>query len=53
MKLLALYLADLNSLTRREKARTWWYAMIIFIPLAAVILAHQWYGPGLDWVMGW
>ncbi|MFA4834825.1 MAG: hypothetical protein WC749_01970 [Dehalococcoidia bacterium] len=53
MNLLALYLADLNHLTRRERIRAAWYAAIILIPLAPVILAHLWYGPGLDRVMGW
>jgi hypothetical protein len=51
--LLALYLIDYNHLTRPEKARACWYAVIICIPLVAVILAHWWYGPGLDRVMGW
>lgn len=53
MKLLSLYLIDYNRLTRREKARAWWYAAIILIPLAAVILAHHLYGPSLGQIMGW
>jgi hypothetical protein len=52
MNLLSLYLVDLNNLTRPEKARAWWYAAIIFIPLAAVIAAHQFLGPSLERIMG-
>jgi hypothetical protein len=51
--LLALYLIDYNNLTRPEKARAWWYAFIILTPLAALILAHQLYGPSLARIMGW
>ena len=51
--LLALYLIDCNGLTRPEKARAWWYAAIILTPLAAIILAHQLYGPSLGRVVGW
>jgi hypothetical protein len=47
MNLFALYLADLNHLTPREHCRLAWYAAIILIPLAAIILAHLIYGPGL------
>jgi hypothetical protein len=53
MNLLSLYLIDYNNLTRREKARAWWYCFIILTPLAAIILAHQLYGPSLGRVMGW
>lgn len=53
MNLLSLYLADLNHLTRRERTRAAWYAVLIFAPVIAVILAHQLYGPGLDRIMGW
>lgn len=53
MNLLSLYLIDYNNLTRPEKTRAWWYAFIILAPLAAIILASWWYGPGLDRVMGW
>lgn len=53
MKLIALYLADLNHLTRKEKARAWWYSMIIFAPLIAVLLTHWWYGPSLNRIVGW
>lgn len=53
MNLLSLYLIEFNSLTRREKTRSWWYAAIILIPLAAVILAHHWHGPSLNRIMGW
>ena len=59
MNLLSLYLIDFNRdrsidrFTRMEKARAWWYAGIILIPLAAIILASHWYGPSLDRVMGW
>ena len=52
MNLLALYLADLNNLTRRERLQAWWYAAIILIPLAVIILAHHLYGPSLGQVMG-
>ena len=40
MKLVTLYLADLNRLTRREKTRLAWYAWIILTPLAALIWRH-------------
>jgi hypothetical protein len=53
MNLIALYLIDFNGLTRREKARFGWYAAIILTPLAAIILAHQFYGPSLGRIMGW
>jgi len=53
MNLLSLYLIDFNGLTRKDKARAWWYAALILIPLAAVILAHQFFGPSLDRIMGW
>ena len=52
MNLLSLYLIDFNGLSRKDKARAWWYAAIILVPLATVILAHIWYGPSLDQVMG-
>jgi len=53
MNLLSLYLIDFNGLTRKDKARAWWYAALILIPLAAVILTHQFFGPSLDRIMGW
>lgn len=53
MNLFALSLADLNHLTRRERLRAGWYAVIIFAPVIAVILAHQLYGPSLGGIMGW
>jgi len=53
MKLLSLYLIDYNGLTRKDKTRFWWYAAIIGIPLAAVILAWAWHGPSLNRIMGW
>jgi hypothetical protein len=53
MNLFALYLADLNRLTRRERTRAAWYAFIILAPIAALILAHQLYGPSLGQIMGW
>jgi hypothetical protein len=52
-KLLTLYLIDYNGLTRREKARLWWYAAILLAPLALILLAHYCLGPSLDWIMGW
>jgi len=53
MKSLAEDFIDYNALTRPQKARAWWYAVIIFAPVIAVIAAHLLYGPGLDRVMGW
>jgi hypothetical protein len=53
MNLLSLYLIDYNRLTRKEKARAWWYAAIILAPLAAVIAAHQFFGPSPGQIMGW
>lgn len=53
MNLIALYFIDYNGLTRKDKARTYWYAAIILIPLTAVLLAHHWYGPSLNRIMGW
>jgi hypothetical protein len=53
MNLIALYLIDFNRLTRPEKRRAWWYAAIILVPLAAIILAHLCHGPSLDRIMGW
>ena len=49
--LLSLYLVDLNSLTRRNRCRLAWYAGIILIPLAAVILINWWFGPGIEEVV--
>lgn len=46
-------LADLNRLTRPQRRRLAWYAAIIAAPLAAVIAAHQLYGPTLARIMGW
>lgn len=48
MDLLSTY----NRLSRPEKLRAWWYAAIIFTPVAAVILASLWFGPGLDRLAG-
>jgi hypothetical protein len=53
MNLLTPYKSDLNHLTRRDRLRAGWYAVIIFAPVVAVILAHLWFGPGVDRVMGW
>lgn len=53
MNLLSLYLIDYNNLTRKEKARAGWYVLIILAPLAAIILAHQVYGPSLNRIVGW
>lgn len=53
MNLIAEYLIDYNRLTRPEKARAWWYAGIIFTPLAALLLAHLLFGPNLGEIMGW
>jgi hypothetical protein len=53
MNLLSLYLIDYNRLTRKEKVRAWWYAVIIFTPLAAILLAHLYHAPSLDRIMGW
>jgi hypothetical protein len=40
-------------LTRRERLQAAWYAVIIFAPVIAVILAHQLYAPSLSRIMGW
>ena len=50
------HFADMRNkvhLTRRERLRAGWYAAIILIPLAAILLAHHLYGPSLGQVMGW
>jgi len=58
MNLLSLYLIDYNRdrpidrFTRKEKARAWWYALIVFIPLILIILASICYGPQLSEVLG-
>jgi hypothetical protein len=51
--LIAEHIKEFTGLTRPEKARAWWYCFIILTPLAAIILAHQLYGPSLGRVMGW
>jgi hypothetical protein len=53
MNLLSLYLIDYNGLTRKGKARFWWYAAIIAIPLAAILLACHFHGPSLNRIMSW
>jgi hypothetical protein len=53
MNPLARYWINYANLTRRECLRAAWYAVIIFAPVIALILAHLWYGPGLDQVMEW
>jgi len=46
-------LLNLTNLTRRERIRAGWYAVIIFAPVIALILAHLCYGPGVGEVVGW
>jgi len=53
MNPLAHYWIDYARLTRREKAHLSWYAAIILLPLAALIIAHLLYGPSLGRIMGW
>lgn len=51
MNLLALYLVDLNGLTRRERWRFAAYAALILAPLAALAIILTWCVPGLEQVL--